>query len=326
MPKKSLKIVFGSFQSSEKCVKIESLNPDSTMNFKRSFYLILSTLLAVGLGSCGSSGSDKDKNSDEFKEAEGSLQKQIEEVIYNIPSPTEIPYVLQATGAEYNESLVNPRSKVDQYSSRTDKAAMNLGVYAADIGYLTSYEKTQQSIDYLNACKTLADNLGVIGTFDIEILKRFEANISNKDSLAKLLNETVKQTEKFLKDDSRNKLAALVVAGSFVEGLHISTGLINSYPKNILPDDARNQILTPIMQVVLNQKKSVTDLLQMLTAVEQTDPVSGMVSDLQELERAYAALNIEEQIHNNRADLVLTDKNLEQISAVVTKMRKSIVE
>lgn len=296
------------------------------MNFKRSIYLILSTFLAAGLGSCGSSSSDKDKNSDEFKEAEGSLQKQIEEVIYNIPSPTEIPYLLQATGAEYNESLVNPRSKTDQYASRTDKAAMNLGVYAADIAYLTSYEKTQEAIDYLNSCKTLADNLGVIGTFDLEILKRFEANISQKDSLAKLLNETVQQTEKFLKDDSRNKLAAMVVAGSFVEGLYISTGLVKSYPKNILPDDARNLILTPIMQVVLNQKKSVTDLLKMLTAVEQTDPVSGMVSDLQELEKAYAALDIEDQIHKNRADLVLTDKNLEQITLIVGKMRKSIVE
>lgn len=294
------------------------------MNIKR-FYLILSAFLVVGLGSCGSPSSEN-KDSKEFKEAQGSLQEQIQDVIYNIPSPTEIPYLLQATGAEYNQSLVNPRSKVDQYASRTDKAALNLGVYAADIGYLTSYEKTQESIDYLNACKTLADNLGVIGTFDINILKRFEANISNKDSLATLLNETVKQTERFLKDDSRNKLAALVVSGSFVEGLHISTGLINSYPKNLLPDDARNQILTPIMQVVLNQKKSVTDLLKMLTAIEQTDPVSTMVADLQELEKAYGALNIEEQIHKNRADLVLTDKNLEQISAVVAKMRKAIVE
>ncbi len=296
------------------------------MDFKRSIHLILAAFFTVGLGSCGSSSSDKDKNSDEFKEAEGSLQEQIEEVIYNIPSPTEIPYLLKATGAEYNESLVNPRSKTDQYASRTDKAALNLGVYAADIGYLTSYEKTQEAIDYLNSCKTLADNLGIIGTFDLEILKRFEANISQKDSLAKLLNETVQQTEKFLKDDSRNKLAAMVVAGSFVEGLYISTGLVQSYPKNILPDDARNLILTPIMQVVLNQKKSVTDLLKMLTAVEQTDPVSGMVSDLQELEKAYASLDIEDRIHKNRADLVLTDKNLEQITLIVGKMRKSIVE
>jgi hypothetical protein len=296
------------------------------MNFKRPVYFILSSFLLVFLSSCGSSNSDKDKNSDEFKEAEESLQKQIQEVIYNIPKPTEIPYVLQATGAEFNANLINSDGKAAKYINLTDKAALNLGVYTADIGYLTSYEKTQEAIDYLNACKSLADGLGVIGTFDLEILKRFEANISNKDSLAILLDETAKQTEKFLKDDSRNKLAALVVSGSFVEGLYISTGLIKSYPRNILPDDARNLILTPIIQVVLKQKASVTDLLKMLSSVEQTGPVAGMVSDLQELEKAYAALNVTEQIKSNRADLVLTDKNLEQITKVVEKMRNSIVE
>src|SRR5690606_26290105 len=141
-----------------------------------------------------------------------------------------------------------------------------------------------------------------------------------------LLDESIKQTEKFLKDDTRNKQAALVVAGSFVEGLHISTGLVNSYPKDLLPTDARNVILTPVIQVILNQKKSVSELLKMLSAIEQTDPVSGMVRDLKELEAAYNALNIEDQIKNNRADLVLSDKNLETISAVVAKMRQSIVE
>lgn len=295
------------------------------MNFKQSRILVLSVFLSAIFTACGSSEKKSD-NSDEFKEAEESLHKQIEEVIYNIPSPTEIPYVLQATGAEYNQSLINPYNKVDKYAGRLDKAALNLGVYTADIGYLTSYEKTQEAIDYLNACKTLADNLGVIGTFDLEILKRFEANISNKDSLANLLKETINETEEFLKDDSRNKLAALVVAGSFVEGLHISTGLINSYPKNLLPDDDRNLILTPIIQIVLKQKNSVTDLLKMLSSVEQTDPVTGMVADLQELEKAFAAVNVDDKMKDNRADLVLSDKNLEQISAVVAKMRKAIVD
>jgi len=296
------------------------------MKFKHPVSLILSAFLIVILSSCGSSTSEKDKNSDEFKEAEESLHKQIQEVIYNIPKPTEIPYVLQATGAEFNASLINSDSKASKYVNVTDKAALNLGVYTADIGYLTSYDKTQESIDYLNACKSLADGLGVIGTFDLEILKRFETNISNKDSLASLLDETAKQTEKFLKDDSRNKLAALVVSGSFVEGLYISTGLIKSYPRNILPDDARNLILTPIIQVVLKQKNSVTDLLKMLSSVEQTGPVAEMVTDLQNLEKAYAALDVNDQIKKNRADLVLTDKNLEQITSVVAKMRNSIVE
>lgn len=296
------------------------------MKFKHPINLLFSTLIAIGLASCGSSSSDKDKNSSEFKEAEESLKEQIEEVIYNIPSPSEIPYLLQATGAEFNESLVNPRTKVDQYASRTDKAALNLGVYAADIGYLSSYDKTQEAIDYLNSTKTLADNLGIIGSFDVEVLQKFEANISNKDSLTRLLDRTIKKAENYLADDNRNKLSALVVTGSFVEGLYISTGLVKSYPKDLLPDDSRNLVLTPLIRVVLEQKKSVSDLVKMLSNVEQTEPITTIVSDLKNLEASYNALNIEEQIKNNKANMVLTDKNLIEITTIVEKIRKNITE
>jgi len=293
------------------------------MNIKQPIYFFLCMLLAVGLASCGSS-KDEQKNSDEFDEANENLKKQIEDVVYDIPSPSEIPYLLQATGAEYNASLINPRTNVDKYLARNDKAALNLGIYAADIGYLSSYDKTQEAIDYLTACKTLADNLGLIGSFDAEVIKSFERNISNKDSLTHLLDRTIKQTENYLNDDSRNKLSSLVITGSFIEGLYISTGLIKSYPKNILPDDQRNLVLTPIMRIVLEQKKSVTDLLKMLSAVDQTEPVTAIVNDLKELEKTYEALNIEEQIKNNRADLILSDTNLTGITAIVERLRNGI--
>jgi hypothetical protein len=297
------------------------------MKFKRSIYFLSSALVIFGLTSCGSSSSDKVNNSDEFKKAqEDTLKQQIEEVVYNIPSPTEIPYLLQTTGADFNESLINPRTKVDQYASRNDKAALNLGVYAADVGYLASYDKTQEAISYLNSAKTLAENLGVIGAFDVEVLQKFEANISNKDSLSRLLDSTIKKTQDHLKDDNRNKLSALVIAGSFVEGLYISTGVIKSYPKNVLPADQRNLVLTPLMRVILQQKKSVSELSKMMESVEQTDPITSMSADLKALESAYAALNIEEQIKNNQANLVLTDKNLLEITSIVEKMRKNITE
>ena len=300
--------------------------PYHIMKFKQFINFFICAVVAFGLVSCGSSNDNKNKNSEDFKEAEQSLQQQIEEVVYNIPSPSEIPYLLQATGAEFNESLLNPRAKADQYVTRTDKAALNLGVYAADIGYLSSYDKTQEAIDYLGSCKTLADNLGVIGSFDMEVLKRFEDNISNKDSLTRLLDNTINKTEMFLKDDKRNKLSALVVTGSFIEGLYISTGLIKTYPKDLLPDDQRNLVLTPLMRIVLEQKKSVSELLKMLSTVEQTDPVLAIVDDLKVLETTYTALNIEEQIKNNKANMVLTDKNLVEITKIIEKMRKGITD
>jgi hypothetical protein len=296
------------------------------MTLTRLSLYLLTIATASLLASCGSSSKQENQNSDEFKQAEESLKSQIEDVVYNIPSPSEIPYLLQTTGAEFNQSLLNDRKKVDQYMTRTDKAALNLGAYVADIGYLSSYDKTQEAIDYLGSAKKLADNLGVIGTFDTDILKRFEANISNKDSLASLLNDAVQKTDKYLKDDSRNKLAALMITGSFIEGLSISTGLIKTYPKSLLKEDQRNLILTPLIRVILEQEKSVDELVKMLATVEQTAPITGIQTDLVALQASYRALNIEEQIKNNRSDLVLSDKNLIDITKIVEKMRKDIID
>jgi arginine/lysine/ornithine decarboxylase len=118
----------------------------------------------------------------------------------------------------------------------------------------------------------------------------------------------------------------MIVTGSFIEGLYISTGLVKTYPKDLLPDDAKNLILTPLIRVVLDQKRSVSELLTMLRAIEQTEPVTTIVADLKDLETQYAALNIEEQIKNNKANLVLSDKNLIEITNIVEKLRKNITD
>ncbi len=294
------------------------------MKFKRYAFL-LSLLVSFGLWSCGSKG-DQNKNSDEFTDAEKSLKEEIKDIAYSIPPPSEIPYMLQATGADFNQSLVNDRRKADSYGSQSDKAALNLGVYTADIGYLSSYDKTQESIDYLNACKNLADKLGVTGSFDQATLQKFEANIANKDSLAALLNDAMKKTDKYLKDGNKSKLGALLVTGSFVESLYISTGLVKSYPKNILPGDAKNAILTPLMLVIIRQRKSISEVTRMLASVDQTGPIPQIVADLKNLESSYTTAGLEEKIKNNKGAMVLSDKDLEGITSVVEKLRSDIVQ
>ncbi len=295
------------------------------MKFTRHLSLVITVTASLILWSCGGS-STKEENSKDFESAEESLKDQIQDVVYNIPSPSEIPYLLEATGAEFNQGLINDRKKADSYATKSDKGALNLGVYAADIGYLSSYGKTQEAIDYLNTTKSIADGLGIVGPFDMEVLKQFEANIANKDSLASLLNRAIQKTDSYLKDDSRNKLAALMVTGSFVEGLYISTGVIETYPKNLLADDQRNLVLTPLMRVILQQEESVDELLKMLSTVETNETTTGIVTELTALQASYRALNIEEQIKNNKANMVLSDKNLLDITTIVKRLRKSITE
>lgn len=286
---------------------------------------LIYVLLALTFAACSKSGGDQDQDSQDFDDAEqGTITDELEGLTDNIPPPTEIPYMLQATGAEFNQGLVNSREKVEQYTTQNDKAALNLGVYAADIGYLTSYDKTQEAIDYLAACKTLSEDLGLIGTFDAQLLEEFEKNISNKDSLARMLNRTMKESEQYLREGNRKQLSALVVAGGFIEGLYIATALVKTYPKDILPDDARSVVLTPLMNIIVKQRPSVSEMVKILDAAEQTPLVKDIREDFSKLADTYRELNIDEQIKDNRADLVLSDKNLEGITALVEKIRMRI--
>jgi len=292
----------------------------------KSKYLIptIFAVISVFTVSCGKK-SDKNKNSDEFLEAQSQLSKEIKDLAYRVPPPSEIPYLLQATGADFNHSLINDKNKADSYISESDRLAINLGVYTADIGYLSSYEKAQELIDYLNVCKKMADKIGVSNSFDKDLLDKFEANISNKDTLASLLNAAVKKTDQFLKEGSRSQLGALVVTGGFVESLYIATGIVKTYPKNMIPDDARNAILTPLMQVIINQKQSVSQVVQMLSDVDQEGLVPDFLASIKDLEASYQKLDISQKIKDNKGSLALSDKTLVDITEKIEKLRSKIV-
>ncbi len=294
-------------------------------NWKKGILSIFALSILVVLAACGGKES---KDTEEDVDLDGQtpeLSEQIQDVVHNIPSPSEIPFLLHNTGAEFNESLINPTKKVDQYAARNVTAALNLGVYATDIGYLSTYDKVQEALNYMSASKKLADQLGLSNSFDAKLLERFENNLSRKDSLAFLIDRTINDSERYLKDDNRNNLAALILAGSFIEGLYISTQLIETYPKDLLKEDDRNMILTPLIRVVLEQEKALGDLIKVVDALEARGMVAEMNEDLKLLKGLYEELNIMEKIRENRGDLVLNDETLLAITARIKEIRTRIV-
>lgn len=280
--------------------------------------LLLSTLWAC------TSAKKENQDGSAYNQAEQSLEKQIKNVVYNIPPPAEVPYMLQATGADFNKGLIADNKNADKCLNLTEKAALNLGIYATDIGYLSSYDKTQEAINYLGTCKKLAESLGIASSFSLADIKRFEANVANKDSLASILNTSIVKSDKFLRDDSRSKLAALILTGSFAEGLSISTGLIKSYPKNLLPNDQRNQVLAPLVDVIRSQSKTVDEFTTMLNGLaDKAEPIPGILKDMDALKESYKAFGPR---NPNELTDVLKDENLLKISSIAEHLKKIITE
>ena len=296
---------------------------------KTSFYLsaiIIFAMSAFNL-SCGSKTEESETDSsEEFAAAEEEIKNQIKAVMYDIPSPSEIPGLLERTGVDFNGELLHNHEDADKYITGNDKTCLNLGVYATDIGYLISYEKVQDALNYMSNAKKLADELGLSGTFETEMLEKFEANLGNKDSLTIILDKAINNSNEFLKNEDRTRLAALLMTGSLSEGMYISCQLIKTYPQDILPEDQRNMVLIDLIRVILEQQKSCNEVLSMLKSIDQSPPVMQLVSDYSLLVSAYEKLDIESKISENQGSLILTDESLIEITDIATRIRSYIIE
>ena len=293
------------------------------MNKLKKTLILLFTV--TFMASCGSEKAKKGTDETPKNEANANTPT-YDKIIDELPNPTEIPVLLERTGADFDATLVNDPNKTSSYLTTNDKAALNLGVYAADLGYLCAYTKAQEAVSYYKAAQKLVEHLSIASAFELALMERFEANLSNKDSLISLVNQSMIAAKDLLKEDERTGVASLVVSGSFVEGLYISTQLVANFPHD-LPDDIRNQLLADLVRTIGDQNNSLGDLTKMLSKLENDDAaIKALNTQLTDLKMSFDKLDIEKHISENKGDLILNDKTLAEVTAKVKAIRAGIIE
>jgi hypothetical protein len=197
-------------------------------------------------------------------------------VFYAVPSPAELALMIKATGAKFDKGILNSVDNASKYATIKSKA-LNLGVYGADLSYVSTFDQTQESMVYMNTCKKLADGLGLTGAIDEEIIKRMEANLNKKDSLVKIISDTYMATDTYLKENERGSESALVVAGGWIEGMYISIQVANANKNN-----------QDIMKRIAEQKDVLENLMGLLGNYAAVEPaVEEIVNELKPLQTIY---------------------------------------
>ena len=285
---------------------------------------------AIIVTSCGGGGEKTEDSSAsaEFDSAKDQVAADVKKVIQDLPPPSEVPYLLIAAGADYDASLVNSVEKVDSYQSDPAKAALNLGVYAADIGYLASYEKSEEALNLMGECQKLAAPVGIADALDYGMVARFESNMENKDSLTSIINEVMDKSGDRLSELDQLSGSALLLAGSWIEGMYISTMIVSNYNAEGLSQDDVNLILEPLVQVVLKQKTSLNDLLAVMNDVPSNDAVAATKADLEKVKAIYDGelAEVEQNIAENTGGFTLSTSVLDNMTAEVGRIRASIVD
>ena len=194
------------------------------------------------------------------------------QVFYALPSPVETAHLIQSTGVSYNMDLANPTSNVDKYTTTAQKA-LNFGIYGADLSYASLFNQTQTAIQYMATAKKLADELGIFDFVQPDIANRIENNINDRDSLMEIITEGFTNANEYLNDAGRAEVAALIVAGGWIESLYLSTELAEMANNN-----------TRLIDLVIDQRYSLSILVKMLETYKNMSSVSevyGWLTDLQ---------------------------------------------
>ncbi len=237
-------------------------------------YLTGSLLLTA----CGGEQGNQDTlNVDQATDSTSTeRQKKTKAIFYNIPSPMETAALLKKAGAQYDKNILNDVKNVDLYTAAS-KQALNLGIYGADLSYTSVFNNTQESMFYTSCAKKLADKLGVSGAFNDATIERMESNRNERDSLLNIISETYWEVDAYLKENQRENISALMVAGGWLEGLHIATAVCKAHD-------------TPeLRQRIAEQKLPLKDLIALVSTYGTTDAsVNAVLNDLKTLEPLFA--------------------------------------
>lgn len=208
------------------------------------------------------------------------LVKEVSDVIITLPSPLELASLLKKSEAAYNGTLLNSPENRDKYTDAFHQA-FNMGAYGADLGYVAYYDKPQEATNYLNAINILGTNLQVLGAFDTDLLKSIEKNISNQDSLLRLITIEFDKAETHLNNANRPEASTAILAGGWIEGLYLATQINKAAPNEL------------IRERIGETKLSLNSLLQLLYRFqEQGAEFKGLYDQLLKLRELYDKVEI----------------------------------
>jgi hypothetical protein len=208
--------------------------------------------------------------------------KKAETIFQALPSPLESAMLIKSAGAKFDGSLLNPVKNVSSYV--TSKAmALNLGVYTCDLSFASLYEQTQLLLDYMNAAKKMADGLNILDAINQEDIDKLEENINNTDVIMEVVSQTFMESNSSLEDSGRSSTAAMVLVGGWIEGLYISTQLVDMSEFN------GNKLVTRI----IDQKLSIDILLDLLKGNKENPAVDELIVRVVKLKTVFDKIKID---------------------------------
>ena len=237
-------------------------------------------IVLIAIISCGSVEEKKivleSTNSTEESVNDGVL----ENIYYSIPSPIETTILIREGGLEFSGDLLFPEDELMPFSDKTSTALV-LGILSTDLNYAMVYEKQKETSRLLEEVIKLAKRINLSAVINDQTKERIDDNINNRDSMQIIISDQFWEIDNLLKENEDHDLAALLITGGWIEGVHIACGLSVT--------DTSNK---SIKDIISDQKVVLENLIQLNKSFEFNDRINDyIISPLTELKTIFDSIS-----------------------------------
>ena len=289
----------------------------------------LGAFLATGCGDTSGDHSGHDHEGSETTEMDSdgmavtTRQNTLTKIFHAAPSPMETASLIKRAGAHFHGDALNPASNSSNYTT-SDRQAINLGIYGADLSYATIFEENSSSLEYLEAIKSLSGELGVSDVLSDDVMSEVEANRNDRKVLIDIVSDTFYELNERLKDNGQEDLAGLVVASGWVEGIYLATRHLSEAP-------------TELKLRIAEQKLVLDDVMRLCNSYEQTEALANLLNSMRAIEEAYAGVQTTENESTTTREesgsfvigggpaFAADDATIEAIAAAVESVRSACI-
>ncbi len=204
--------------------------------------------------------------------------EEVKDIYYRFPSPDEMLNIIDKEKLAFNDELPLPVERASRYLDSKSQA-LNLGVYIADLAYITLFQRQKEALTYFQVVYGLSDKLRISSAFDPSMLKRFENNIGSLDSLKMLSDEALIDITNYLARNNKEKIFALVSIGGFIESLYLAFQIVDEYSEdNIIIQRICDQKL--VLDNLMNFSLEYAGDNNVSEAIQLIHPVRAVYNEL----------------------------------------------
>jgi len=197
--------------------------------------------------------------------------------IYHLyPSPVEMLSVIDMDEVSFNESLLNPVERADQYLDSKTKSYI-LGIYMTDLAYAALFGRHEETLDYLETVKSLAEEININEAVDESMIEKARDNVEFLDSLYNISNDAFINVLSFCEKNERSNTVVMLSAAAFIESLFLAVHMIDDYGT-----------ADKMLQHLSDQKYTINNFMLFASSVVSDDPgVESTIKDLEKIKSIY---------------------------------------